>query len=605
MGAEPRGGKALRNKTTQESSEGTILVFVLACFLAVGVTGCLGGEGDDSTTGTGLYPVQDVNGTKVKFDPLAFPMPEIPFPIDLATVIDTGSNTGRRLNIRMHAPTQLESDVRDNANQLDGFGTFAPITVAFEKALDLRTLKAANFRVVNIDPDSPHFGREVALDFPPHGLPDSADDHPDWTSYPLIIEGNYDSDQHPGANVLDFGYFHFDAHWRVNNLMLEGNEEDRNCNGNLDSGEDVDFDGVLDHPNIAYAACYNRACFSKDEAGAWVSPFPRICPDPDVAPFNLWDDDVPQAVLDNKLVPNFEYETNTAILRPLVALDEQTRYAVVVTRDVRDIDGNPVRSPFPYINHAVQTNDLLPLRNVLPSLPENPLTIKDVAFTWCFTTQTITQGLETIRDGLKGSGSMEYLASRFPPTVQTIMDHGVCHLGECDPGGAFHNTVIVRPDAIQELFGIVMGVMTFSWIHVTDLLPLIDTLLASNLNYVDYFVVGQYEVPNFLDGPESLFDIDYETGRARVAGEMVPFWLTIPKSRKDRDGHVPSWYPEAPFPVVFYGHGYAGAKFEGPGFAGHMARFGLATFVIDETGHGPSGRDGRLGQCAGPTPGDR
>ena len=126
-------------------------------------------------------------------------------------------------------------------------------------------------------------------------------------AFPLIIEGTENSAQHPGKGLMDFGYFHFDYHWHVNNLMMEGNEEDANCNGVLDSGEDKDFDSVLDHPNVAYAACYNRACFSRGDGGEWSSPFPAVCPDPDVAPYNQWDEDAPETVLDNKIVTNFEF----------------------------------------------------------------------------------------------------------------------------------------------------------------------------------------------------------------------------------------------------------------------------------------------------------
>jgi len=562
----------------------------LVCFL-VGITGCISGEKDGFPVEEGLMPVptEDLDGTRIKFDPLASPMPEIPFPNDIATVMEPASPTGRRLNIRMHAPTLLEQDVRNNINGLDGFGTFSPITLSFEEPLDLRTVKAENIRLVNIDPGSKNYGEEIPMDFPPHDLPGLPTDHPDWTAFPLIIEGTENSEQHPGEGLMDFGYFHFDYHWHVNNLMMEGNEEDTDCNGVLDAGEDRDFDGVLDHPNISYAACYNRACFSRDADGEWRSPHPDVCPDPDEAPFNEWDENAPETVLDNKLVTNFEFETNTLTLRPLVALDQRTTYAVALTRNVRDIHGNPVRSPFPYINHAAQTRQLSALGNILPSLPEHPLALQDLAFSWCFTTQTITQTMEVIRDGLKGRGSMGYLAEQFPPVLDSVLDHGVCELGDCAADGVLENTYIFRPAAMEQLFSIVMTAMTFSWINMADLLPMIDTLISTNLDYVDYFVVGEFTVPNFLDDPDSHFDIDLNTGRARVKPESVPFWLTVPKKREDLEGPVPSWYPEPPFPVSFYGHGYSGSKMEAMGFTCHLARFGLATIAIDETGHGPAG----------------
>ena len=538
--------------------EGRLLVLLV---LAMCVTCCASGEREDDSFREGLMPVPDPTGTSIRFDPLADPIPEIPFPNDIATVVDASSPTGRRLNIRMRAPTRLEQDVRTNMNQLDGFGTFSPISVPFEAALDLRTVTAENILLLNIDPRSPRFGQRIPLDLPPY-------DHPDWTAFPLILEGTEHSEQHP-TEPIDFGYFHFDYRWRVNNLLLEGEEEDGNCNDRLDPGEDSDFDGVLDHPNVAHAECYNPACFSGG------SPNPDVCPDDHPWELNL----------DDQLVPHFDYETNTLILRPLVAMDQRTRYGVVLTRGLKDVDGHTIRSPFSHINHTTQTEALKPLAGILPSYG---LSLSDAAFAWSFTTQTVTKGIETIRDGLRGKGALAYLADRFPPELDGIVNHGVPELGELG------NTYILKPAQLQELFSIVFAAMTFSWIDLGDLFPMIQTLLDCNLKHVDYFVVGSFQTPMFLDGPDSHFDIDFDTGRARVSTESVPFWLTVPK-RRGPDHPVPSWYPDPPFPVVFYGHGYSGANFEALGFSCHLARYGLATFAMDETGHGPSAELADLG----------
>ena len=563
------------------------MLWAFCLFLLCGTLSCLSGEDSSSGSGEGLAPTPDPNGTRIKFDPLAQPMPEIPFPNDLATVMDASSATGRRLNIRMAAPTKLEEDVRSNINTLDGFGTFSPITVSFEKPLDLRTVNADNVLILNIDPASPRFGQSIPIDFPPHDWPpDSATDHPDWTAYPLIIEGTDCSDQHPcqgsESHRMDFGYFHFDYHWKVNNLMMEGNEEDDNCNGILDPGEDMDYDGVLDHPNVAFPECYNKACFPVGEAqDKAVSPHPDRCP-----ARLKWveaDMDTESVTLDNQLVTNFEFETNTLILRPLISLEERTQYAVVLGRGLRDIQGNPIRSPFTYINHAMQTEPLRVLKSLLPS---NGKSLSDVAFAWSFTTQTISQGLEVIRDGLKGKGSMAYLVDRFPAELEGILDHEICLLGECDEEKGIHNTHIMKPEQLEALFTIVLSAMTFSWIDISDLVFIVSDLLDSTLKYVDYFVVGSFYAPMFLDGPDSHFDIDYGTGRARVKEDLIPFWISVPKRKTENH---PSWYPDAPFPVAFYGHGYSGSKIEALGFGNHLARFGFATFAMDETGHGPAG----------------
>ena len=84
----------------------------------------------------GLLPAQPGVGPRVVFDLLRKPLPEIPFPNDLATRLDPTSPTGRRVNASIAAPTTLERNLRGQIDRLDGFGTFAPITVAFDDDLD-------------------------------------------------------------------------------------------------------------------------------------------------------------------------------------------------------------------------------------------------------------------------------------------------------------------------------------------------------------------------------------------------------------------------------------------------------------------------------------
>ncbi len=130
--------------------------------VALCLTSCLSG-GQDPFLQLGADRGQ---GPQIIFDPLANPQPEIPLPNDLVTVVDRTSPTGLRLNITTHAPTQFEQYLRKEMDQLDGFGTFAPITIRFDKPLDLSTLRPGTIRLFNIDPASPHFGEEVILEIP-------------------------------------------------------------------------------------------------------------------------------------------------------------------------------------------------------------------------------------------------------------------------------------------------------------------------------------------------------------------------------------------------------------------------------------------------------
>jgi len=145
------------------------------------VSACIGGGGDQPE---GLRRTPQGWGPCVLFDPLAEPTPEIPFPIDLVTVMDEDSPTGRRLNIRASAPTSFERSMRREMNRLDGFGTFAAITVSFDEPLDLSTVAPGNIKLINVDPRSPGYGENIPLDLPA-GMGKSI--YPLKTSYPLEI----------------------------------------------------------------------------------------------------------------------------------------------------------------------------------------------------------------------------------------------------------------------------------------------------------------------------------------------------------------------------------------------------------------------------------
>jgi len=89
-----------------------------------------------------LAPAPATTGPRVLFDLAQKPLPEIPFPSDLATRPDPSSPTGVRVNASLVAPTRLETRIRTKLDRLDGFGTFAPISVAFDADLDVLDLYA-------------------------------------------------------------------------------------------------------------------------------------------------------------------------------------------------------------------------------------------------------------------------------------------------------------------------------------------------------------------------------------------------------------------------------------------------------------------------------
>ena len=482
------------------------------CF-CLALAGCGKGAGFD-----GLAPAQDTGGPRVSFDLSHTPLPEIPFPNDLATRPDPGSPTGLRLNASLIAPTQLERGVRGLLDTLDGFGTFAPITVAFDRDLDVLDLY---HRQNNADPTD---------------------------------DGVYLVDLQTGATTpLDFNGGHFP--YTLN-----------------DPGQ-----YFLNDPNTG---AYNLLFPVTGPAANFLHPSQPH--------------DTLRAQADD-LLTFYERATRTLILRPVVPLAQEHKYAVVLTNQLRGLDGKSIVSPHAGINHGAQTAELQPLLSHLPGSGR----LEDIAYAWAFTTQSTTRDLELIRRGLYGEGPLQFLSisyrvrdvatqtvygSRltvlqergvYPPTdaAQPTPSDFILPVNDCAappaPPGCL--AALLADDQVR---GLLIGG------NAKAAQALLDTF-----KYVDYFVSGTFVSPSFLNTDsgapaDQSFQIDAQNGTARTSPETVTFILAVPKPRPEV-GHLP------PFPTVIAGHGYKSMRVEHLlGFGGTFAKFGLATIAIDAYGHG-------------------
>jgi len=309
-----------------------------------------------------LRATPDGSGPVVHFDFEAEPLPEIPFPNDLAARLDATSPTGIRLNFSEVAPTHHEQLLRQKANRLTGFGLFAPVMVQFDAPLDLQVIRGRHGTDDAFEDDAV-FVFDVTIGSPTFMQPVQLD----------IGGGRFPID------LPDTGrFFANDPRRDEPTLLFETVDEDLNGNGLLDHGEDTDNDGVLDKPNY----------------------FPEDSRDQ----------------LD--LLSWYERETNTLIARPLVPLREQTTYAVVLTERLIGEDGAPVRSPWDWVNHTRQTADLNPIKAAMEPLG---MTVEDVAFAWTFTTGAVTDDLVAVRNGLHGEGVFASLATDFPAQVEEAL----------------------------------------------------------------------------------------------------------------------------------------------------------------------------------------
>ncbi len=479
----------------------------IALLSAVVVASCASPEGK------GLMETGSGTGAEVTFDVFAKPLPNIPMPNDFATRFDASSPTKRRINASMAASTKWERATRGTLDQLDGWGTYQSITVAFSKPLDVLNLIRRHqgddydprddaAYLIDITRDSPDFCKRTPLDM-------------GEGNFPIVLE-------RPG---------YFDNDREGDQLLFDDREEDTNRNGQLDPGEDLDMDGVLDHPNTLY---------------------------PGDSTF--------------KALPFYERETRTLIMKPVLPLRERTTYAVVLTKRLVDEDGRPVKSPYAYINHTSQTKQLEPLAGCLPTFG---LGLEDVAFTWAYTTQSINADYIAVRDGMYGLGPMKRLATEFPAEVSKIMT-----LRDSMPG----STVNVRIVTGEQFRGAALDLL--KQLNGGGALDASMQQVADHHKFIDYHVVFQFTAPQFFpryeaDGKtllplyKQIIDIDPVSGAAFTRPETITVWLTVPKNR-----------PNGPAPVVILGHGYTGNKLDPLFYGGFFARYGLATIGMENVSHG-------------------
>ncbi len=483
---------------------------------------------------TGARATPDGSGPKIVFDTARRPLPEIPQPNDIATFADPTSRTGRRINVSLIAPTRLESVAREGFTSLEGWGTFAPITVAFASPLDLE--EVARRTTGDYDPsDDPFYIVDLT------------------TGVPVILDmgkGNF-----PLSLVDRTKYWTNDPRANEDTIMFETVEEGFGMpRGAYRPDLDTDFDGVLDHPNV-------------------LRPDGRNARIEDVIPW-------------------YERESDTLILRPVVPLEEKHEYAVVLTDRLKGLDGQPVRSPFEAIHHAEQRAGAERVRAILGDASRSAYYgdvagtgLDHVAFVWTFTTQPTYEDMRLLRDGLHGAGPFARFATDFPPVataaraVGTTLDPAEEQPGAIDANpkcAPFKATpYIVKVDLAKESFRqLLQAALGLSGEELRR--------LQDSLTNVDHFVIGSYESPYFMgdpkhEDPDGRFLLDYRTGAGRVGRDAVQFWISVPKAQ----GAL-----KQPFPTTVWAHGTTLHADEIIVRAGYFAKQGLAMMGINMPGHG-------------------
>lgn len=152
----------------------------------------------------GLTVANPSGGAAIEFDEEYDQFPNAPFPNDAFTRPSSSSPTGLRLDLAGPTSGYAEARVRGALNEASGFGVYAPITLSFDAPLDVESIIERHHHdtpdfsddvvyLVDVDPDSPHFGQFHLLDM---GL----------GNYPLTlsdIEAYFDNDpKADGTNLL-------------------------------------------------------------------------------------------------------------------------------------------------------------------------------------------------------------------------------------------------------------------------------------------------------------------------------------------------------------------------------------------------------------------
>ncbi|HWB80749.1 MAG TPA: hypothetical protein VG755_37560 [Nannocystaceae bacterium] len=513
----------------------------------------------------GLMSIAPADVT-VKFDFDHRPLPDIPLPNDIATRHDPSSPTGLRINASVIASTSYEQRTRAKIDGLDGWGVYQPITIPFTGPIDVLGLRERHDDVdydlsddaiylVNVDHDSDEYGRVHHLDIG-NG------------NYPIILEKltAYGDNDPRGWNI---------------NLVFDEEDEDKNGNGEIDPSEDENRNGYLDPGEDRNNNGVLDLSEDSDADGNLDKPnyFPGRAP----ARSDL-------AGRADALMSFYERETNTLIVAPMVPLREETTYAVVVTRRVKDLDGNPVGSPFPFVNHAAQTDDLEPLLDVLP----DGLAAEDIAFSWVYTTESITKDWFAVREGLYGEGPQAHIAKDFPARIARLFP-----LKDTGPGGKFegHNPFVLN----QEDWKPVLNVLLMAFFEGGDTTSQQFQAIVDGHDYIDFHAQGTYFSPQLFNRfdennerlplDEQSWPIDLERTPAATRAEEIPFWIVMPRKETSVRGQGKM------APLVLLGHGYGSNRAtELLGFAGFLAQFGVAAISTDNVSHGVPVTPDQVGQ---------
>jgi virulence factor lipase-like protein len=243
--------------------------------------------------------------------------------------------------------------------------------------------------------------------------------------------------------------------------------------------------------------------------------------------------------------------TNTLYAESDELLDQHTRYALIVTRGVRDMAGDPVEAgAFATFRHDLnfgQSKDpaLKAYRkSLLDALAVSGVNPTNVVAASVFSTQSATADLEKIRDQIKAA----------TPAPATML-------------GVFPRSDVLAVQFKRQ----VETAPTF----VTSTLPAVVDIVPGAVGTIAF---GKYTSPDYETAEKFIPAVGTRTGVPAVqATNDIYFDLFLPSGTP----------PSGGWPVAIFGHGFTDSKQGAPiVVASVLASHGVATIAINVVGHG-------------------
>ncbi len=236
-------------------------------------------------------------------------------------------------------------------------------------------------------------------------------------------------------------------------------------------------------------------------------------------------------------------------------LAQHTRYALIVTRGIRDDAGAPVHATqaFRRFRHTVREPYKQALLDAIHAARRLGVREEDIAVASVFTTQSVTAILEKIRDQIKGETPEPADFLLGPDKTRTVFPL------DAVTGIRWNQQIGDNPPRFSDV-------------------PVDISLIGIIPGAVGQVAFGRYLSPDYEVHP----------------GEFIPSVGTrtgTPEPQETNDIYFNLFLPSSPmpaggWPVAIHGHGAAGSKQRDLFVVATLAEHGIATIVINKVGRG-------------------